>query len=165
MPEASHVADLVHSAATSRLRILIADDHRVLREELSAFLTRKGFEVVAEAANATEALRQARKLRPDIILLDYRMPGKTGIEAARDISREVPGTRIILLTTGLETQHLLEALRAGIDGYVMKMTVVEELPKAIREAAKGHLYLPPRVCRAVVSGLLALVDSPSVEPR
>lgn len=163
MPEAAQVTHTAHSAGRATLSILIADDHRILRHELAAFLQRKGFEVVAEAANGQEALRLARKFHPDIALLDYRMPEKNGIEAARDISREVPGTKIILLTTGLETPHLLEALRAGIDGYVMKMTVAEELPKAINEAAKGNLYLPPRVCRAVVDGLLALANSVSRE--
>lgn len=135
------------------LRILLADDHQVVRQGLRALLEREGYEVVGEASNGLEAVQLAQGLHPDVAVLDLAMPLLNGIGAAREILRESPQTRTILLTMYTEGPFVHEALRAGIRGYVAKTQVAEDLLVAIRDVAQGKIYLSPMVSEAAVQVL------------
>jgi two-component system, NarL family, response regulator NreC len=131
-------------------RILLADDHVIVRQGFRALLEREGLEVVAEAADGHEAVRLAGELSPDVAVLDFAMPLLNGIDAAREIRRRSPGTRLILLTVHTEDHYVLEALQAGVHGYVVKTQAVADLVQAIREIRGNALYLSPTISRAVV---------------
>jgi two-component system response regulator NreC len=131
-------------------RILLADDHVIVREGFRALLEREGLEVVAEAADGHEAVRLAGDLLPDVAVLDFAMPLLNGIDAAREIRRRSPGTRTVLLTVHTEDHYVLEALQAGINGYVVKTQAVADLVQAIREIRRNALYLSPTISRAIV---------------
>jgi len=132
------------------LRILLADDHQIVRQGLRALLERDGIEVAAEAGDGREAARLAREVRPDAAVLDLSMPVLNGIDAAREISRTVPGTRTILLTMHADERYAREALRAGVRGYVLKTKAAADLIQAVREVCAGRVYLSPGVSDAVV---------------
>src|SRR5262245_10105666 len=105
---------------TMALRVLLADDHEVVRDGLKALLTTKGFDVVGEAPDGRNAVRMVATTRPDVAVLDLSMPQLNGIDAARIISRRFPNTRPILLTVHNEDPYVMDGLRAGIRGYVLK---------------------------------------------
>jgi len=139
------------------MRILIADDHAVVRRGLEMVLRLESdFEIVGDAANGEEALAQTKRLAPDLVLLDLKMPRLDGIEAARAIKRHAPRTRILMLT-GIEAdqQEVMKALEAGADGYVLKEVSPEELSRAIRVVGAGEAYLQPAVTRRVIERLRA----------
>lgn len=133
------------------VRVLIADDHAVLREGLRLLLDgTEGLEVVGEAADGEEALRQAELLRPDIVLLDLAMPGVGGLEAARLLKERLPETKVIVLTVHDGEDYVFRALKAGAAGYLLKESCAAEVLAAIRAVAAGGCYLSPRVSRTVV---------------
>src|SRR5881397_2066520 len=103
-----------------RMRLLIADDHRMFREGVKAALPPEEFEVVAETSDGQDAVRLARKLQPDLALLDISMPGLNGVDSAREVLRASPHSRVVVLTMHRDDAYLLEALRAGARGYVLK---------------------------------------------
>ena len=142
------------------LQILLADDHLLVRQSLRALLERDGFNVVGEASNGHEAVRLAQALRPDVAVLDLAMPVLNGLDAARRIIKASPRTKSILLTMHTEDQYVLEAVRTGISGYVLKTQAAAELVQAIQEVARGMLYLSPSISRAVVQAYLAKTDLP-----
>ena len=107
-------------------RVLVADDHPVVRQGLKSLLTREGFSVVGEAADGREALRQVEALRPEVALLDLGMPGLNGLDAAREIMQSSAGTKVVILTQHAEEPYILEALRAGVHGYVLKSQSVSD---------------------------------------
>ena len=115
-----------------------------------ALLEREGFKVLGEAANGQEALRLVETLTPDVAVLDLAMPLLNGIEAVHEIQRISSKTRTILLTMHTDSQYILEGLRAGAKGYVMKTSAAEDLARAIREAARGGTYLSPEITETVV---------------
>lgn len=127
------------------LRILLAEDHQIVREGLRALLERQGFIVVGEASNGREAVRKAAQLGPDIAILDLSMPFLNGIEAAREIMQSDPHVRPIILTVHRDDQYILEAFQSGIRGYVLKTRAVSELTEAIQQVAKGKIYLSPDI--------------------
>jgi two-component system response regulator NreC len=131
-------------------RILLADDHVIVRQGFRALLEREGLEVVAEAADGHEAVRLASELLPDIAVLDFAMPLLNGLDAAREIRRRSPGTRTILLTVHTEDHYVLEALHVGVHGYVVKTQAAADLVQAIREVRGNAMYLSPTISRAVV---------------
>ena len=141
------------------LRILLADDHEILREGLKALLVQAHFDVIGEASDGRQAVHLARELRPDIAVFDYSMPLMNGLEAAREI-RSVSQT--ILLTMHTEDLYVFEALRAGIRGYVVK-TQAADLIRAIQEVSRGQIYLSPGISSAVVEAFLTKADLP-VDP-
>ncbi|MGH7206636.1 MAG: response regulator [Nitrospiraceae bacterium] len=142
------------------LHILLADDHLIVRQGLKVLLEREGFTVVGEASDGREAVRLAQELRPDIAMLDLTMPLLNGIDAGRAILQASPKTKIVLLTMHTEDHYVLEALRGGIKGYVLKTKAAEELVQAIQEVSLGKLYLTPGVSEAVVQAYLAKTDLP-----
>jgi len=131
-------------------RILLADDHVIVRQGFRALLEREGLEVVAEAANGHEAVRLAGELLPDVAVLDFAMPLLNGIDAAKEIRRRSPRTRTILLTVHSEDHYVLEAVQAGVNGYVVKTQAAADLVQAIREIRGNAIYLSPTISRAVV---------------
>ena len=137
------------------IRILLADDHALVRQGLKAFLERQGFQVVCEASNGQEALRMAEKTRPDVAILDINMPVLNGLDAAREIQKSSPKTKVVLLTKHDDDWYVREALRAGVRGYVLKIQVADDLIHAIQEVCRGSIYLSPGISRAVVDAYLS----------
>jgi len=142
------------------LHILLADDHLIVRQGLKVLLEREGFTVVGEASDGREAVQLAQELSPDIALLDLTMPLLNGIDAGRAMIQASPKTKIVLLTMHTEDHYVLEALRAGIKGYILKTKAAEELVEAIQEVSRGKLYLTPGVSEAVVQAYLAKTELP-----
>lgn len=140
------------------MRILLADDHQVVRQGLRALLEREQFQVIGEASDGLEAVRQAQALRPEVVVLDVGMPQLNGLDAAREIMRAAPGTRTILLTVHTEDGYVMSALRAGIKGYVLKNQAAADLVQAIREVSSGRTYLSPGISRAVVDACLSKTE-------
>jgi two-component system, NarL family, response regulator LiaR len=126
------------------IRILIADDHWVVREGLRMYLGRDpAFQVVGEADNGEKAIRLAAEHRPDVVLMDLLMPEVDGIEAIQAIRRDVPGVQIVALTSVLDDEQVVAAVRAGAIGYVLKDTHGLQLKEALRAAAQGRVHLAP----------------------
>jgi two-component system response regulator NreC len=142
------------------LRVLLADDHAIFRQGLRGLLEREGFQIVAEAGDGREAIKRATALTPDVAALDLSMPLLNGLDAAREIIRASPRTRPILLTMHSEDPYVMEALRAGIKGYVLKTQAATDLVQAIQEVSRGRVYLSPGVSRAVVEAYLARTELP-----
>ncbi|HBY98583.1 MAG TPA: DNA-binding response regulator, partial [Chloroflexi bacterium] len=126
------------------LRILLVDDHEVVRLGLKALLQRYAqFEVVAEAGNAEEALARTQQYHPDVVVMDIRLPGKSGIEATREIKATMPEVEIIMLTSYAEDELLFEAIRAGATGYVLKQIGSDDLIRALEAVGRGEALLDP----------------------
>ncbi len=136
------------------VRVLVADDHQIVLQGLKTILDREGFEIVGEASDGGQAVSRALELQPDLVVLDIGMPVMTGIEAAAEIRRVVPSAKLILLTVHTENQYILEALRSGIRGYVLKSRAAGELIEAIHEILKGRIYLSRGISQTVVEAYL-----------
>jgi DNA-binding NarL/FixJ family response regulator len=135
-------------------RILIADDHEVVRIGLAALLdAQDGLRVVAQAATGDEAVRLARRHRPDVVVMDIRMPHGSGIDACRSITAELEGIGVIMLTSHADSDALFEAIDAGASGYVLKRIGSTELVNAVRAVAEGGSLLDPAVTRSVLDRL------------
>ncbi len=141
-------------------RVLLADDHTIVRQGLRVLLQREGFEVVGEAANGVEAVRLATETVPDVVVLDYGMPLMNGLAAAREIMPACPRAKVILLTMHADDRYVLEAVRLGVKGYVVKSQAPTDLVRAINEVLNGMMYLSPRVSRTVVQAYLAKSELP-----
>lgn len=136
------------------MRILLADDHPMFSQGLKALLEREGFEVVGQAEDGHNAVRMARKLDPDVAVLDLGMPLLNGVDAAREMHRRAPRTHTILLTMYEEDAYVLEALQAGIRGYVLKAQASSDLVGAIRQVMRGTIYLSPGISETVVNAYI-----------
>jgi two-component system response regulator NreC len=136
-------------------RVLLADDHSLIRQALRALLEKQGFHVVAEASDGQEALRSVEKTQPDVAILDISMPILNGVDAARELVKSSAKTRVILLTQHNEDQYVTEALRAGVRGYVLKSQAAEGLVHAIQEVCRGSVYLSPKISGAVIDAYLS----------
>jgi DNA-binding NarL/FixJ family response regulator len=141
-------------------RVLLADDHTIVRQGLRLLLQREGFEVVGEAENGAEAVRLATETVPDVVVLDYGMPLMNGLAAAREIMVACPRAKLILLTMHADDRYVLEAVRLGVKGYVVKSQAPTDLVRAINEVLNGMMYLSPRVSRTVVQAYLAKSELP-----
>lgn len=129
-----------------RIRLLIVDDHTLLRQALRALLeAQPNLEVVGEAINGRDAVEIAEQMMPDVVLMDMVMPGLNGIDATRQILKRSPGTRVLILTAYLEDERLLQALRAGASGYVVKNSDLDELVLAIQSVHRGNTYFSSAV--------------------
>ncbi len=139
---------------TATVRILIADDHEVVRIGLASLLDRQpGFSVVGEARSGDEAVKLAREARPDVVVMDIRMPNGSGIDACRTITSELAGTPVIMLTSYADSDALFAAIDAGASGYVLKRVGSGELVDAVRTVAAGGSLLDPAVTRSVLDRL------------
>jgi DNA-binding NarL/FixJ family response regulator len=136
------------------LRIMLADDHSIVRQGLRLLLEREGMQVVAEAADGREAVRLAQAHTPDIAVLDLMMPLLNGLEAGREILQSGTAKGVILLTMHTQEHQIAAALRAGIRGYLLKTQAGEDLVHAIRDVFRGEIYLSPGVSQVVVDGYL-----------
>lgn len=148
-------------------QVLIVDDHPLIRQGMRSLLEKHGFTVVGEAADGREATQLARELDPDVAVLDLAMPLLNGLDAAREITRTSRRTKTILVTIHTADQYVLEALQAGVRGYVLKSQATAELVQAIQEVIRGGRYLSPGISEAVVQAYLAKTDLPSdpLSPR
>jgi DNA-binding NarL/FixJ family response regulator len=134
----------------AKQRILLVDDHEVVRLGLKALLEHHAqFEVVGEAATAKEALEQVARLRPEIVLMDIRLPGTSGIEACEEIIKQYPDTRVVMLTSYAEDEMLFSAIRAGASGYILKQIGGEDLVRALEAVGRGEALLDPAVTQRV----------------
>jgi DNA-binding NarL/FixJ family response regulator len=139
--------------------ILIADDHRLLREGLRALLEREGFQVVAEADNGRSAVKLAKQLQPDIVITDIAMPDLNGVEATRQICAEAPRSKVLALSMHTESRFVLGILEAGASGYLLKDSAFEELAGAIKAILKDQIYLSPAIAGVVLSQSLSRLGS------
>ncbi len=142
-------------------QVLIADDHPLIRQGLRTLLEQHGFTIVGEAADGREATQLAQELAPDVAVLDLAMPLLNGLDAAREITRMSRRTKTILVTVHTADQYVLEALQAGVRGYVLKSQATAELVQAIKEVMRGGRYLSPGISEAVVQAYLAKTDLPA----
>ena len=149
-----------------KLRILIADDHELVRRGARALLNaRNDWRVVGEAANGREAVEKAIKLRPDVAVVDISMPELDGVEVVRQIREAVPDTKVLVLTMHESGQMVRHALEAGARGYLLKSDLSDCLTKAVRAIADGKRFLTPRVSEIVLEGFLKTTSEyPQREP-
>jgi DNA-binding NarL/FixJ family response regulator len=141
-------------ASDAPIRILIADDHEVVRIGLAALLDgQPGLQVVAQAESGEEAVRLARRHRPDVVVMDIRMPNGSGIDACRTITAEMEGMPVIMLTSHADSEALFDAIDAGASGYVLKRIGTTELIDAVRTVAGGGSLLDPTMTRRVLDRL------------
>ncbi len=149
---------------TDRIKVMLVDDHSIVRDGLRALLDRSAeFQVVGQASDGVEAVRAAKCLAPDVIIMDVRMPNKDGVEACREIMDLLPDTRILILTAAKEEDAVIEAVAAGATGYLQKYSGKEELLDALREVAAGRLRLPAETVKRVFGSIRR--EGSSASPR
>jgi NarL family two-component system response regulator LiaR len=147
---------------TSQIRVLLVDDHVILRKGIRALLsTEADIEVVGEASDGVDALAQAEALQPDVILMDLVMPNVDGIEATRQVTTQQPGVRVLVLTSFVANDKVFPAIKAGALGYILKDTGPDELVRAIRQVHRGEPTLEPEIARKVLFELA----QPTKQPR
>ena len=145
------------------LRLLVVDDHEVVREGLVSLLDRRpGFQVVAQAGSVAEALAEARRHRPDLVIMDVRLPDGSGIEACREIRSEMPATRVVMLTSYPDEEAVLSAIVAGASGYLLKQVRARDLVAALEVVGNGGSLLDPAVTERVLERIrrVAASDEP-----
>ncbi len=147
------------------IRLMLADDHRMLREGLSRSMTEHGFDVVGEARDGVEAVNMAYGLKPDVILMDVTMPEMDGVEACRQVRTLVPDTRVVMLTMHADQEVLANAIRAGACGYLVKDCSTEEIADAVRMAANGDTALSPQLAASMLDEVRKLDQMPSRDER
>ena len=140
------------------IRVLLADDHAIVRQGLKTLLDKEGFDVVGEASDGQQAVKLVLEHNPDVAVLDLSMPLLNGLDAAREILKTSPRTKPMLLTMHTEDHYVLEALRVGVRGYVMKNHSREDLVRAIVQVARGEVYLSPGISEVVVQAYLNKTD-------
>ncbi|WP_287155659.1 response regulator transcription factor [Candidatus Solincola tengchongensis] len=146
--------------AREPLKVLVVDDHRLVREGLVSLLRlNPEIEVVGEASGGDEAVAKARSLKPDVVLMDISMPGMNGITATRLIKKDLPETKVIMLTMLDQEGYVYEAVKAGATGYLLKNTGMEELVKAIKEVHKGGATLHPEAQAQLLKEYVYLAQS------
>jgi DNA-binding NarL/FixJ family response regulator len=143
------------------IRIVLADDHVLVRQGLRSLLEREHFQVLAEASDGQDAVKLVEAHQPDIAIMDISMPTLNGIDAARGLARSSPKTKTILLTQHEEEQYIHEALEAGVKGYVLKNQVASDLIQAIRQVSRGEFYLSPGISRAVMEAYRSKSERPA----
>lgn len=143
--------------------ILLADDHNIVRQGLRALLqSEPHFRLVGEASDGIEAVRLAERLKPDVLITDVMMPGLNGLEVARQVSRSLPNTRIIILSMYTNDAYVIEAFKNGANGYVLKDSEASDLIQAVKEVISGNRYLsPPLSERALELYMQKLESAPS----
>src|SRR5438128_1363509 len=136
----------------SNIRVLLADDHTVVRQGLRALLqTERDIEIVGEAGTGRQAVRLAKTLKPDVVVMDIAMPQLNGLEASRQISKHVPSSRVLILTSYSDDEYVQRLTEAGAVGYVLKQAAVTDLVRAIREAQKGNAFFSPAISKRLIA--------------
>ena len=143
------------------IRVILADDHLLVRQGLRLVLENENIEVLGEASDGLEAIRLIQELRPEIAVLDLDMPGLDGLAVLREAARSSPQTRTVILTRHMEEPYAVEALRIGARGYVLKTQASTDLVAAIRHVHRGEVYLSPKISKAVVQAYLTNTDAPN----
>lgn len=140
------------------IQILIADDHSLVRAGFRSLLEKlDGCEVVADVGDGREALRLTEQLQPDVVLMDVKMPGLNGLEATARISRDFPNVRVVMLSMYTNEEYVIQALRAGAAGYLLKDAAITELQLAVQAAVRGEMYLSPAISKRVLMDYVKLV--------
>jgi len=134
--------------------MLLVDDHSMFRQGVKALLEREGFKVVGEASNGYEAVRKVRQLNPGLVIMDIGMSVLNGIDATREIIKRSPDTQVILLTMFEDDVYVLESLKAGIRGYVLKTQATTDLVNAIHEVLGGAIYLSPGISETIIKAYM-----------
>lgn len=142
------------------MRLLIVDDHALFRDGIASLLRTSGMQVVGQASDGFEALEQARKLRPDIVLMDIKMPRCNGLEATRLIKAEMPETKIVMVTVSDEEEDLFEAIKSGAEGYVLKNMPGEEFGRVLSQVAHGEAPLSPGLAAKILGEFARLSREP-----
>ena len=154
------------SGRVDDLRVLVVDDHALFRRGLVMELDDAGdIEVVAEACDGIEAVDLALALAPDVVLMDVRMPGMGGIDATRRILEAAPSTRVLMLSVSDETDDLLEAVKAGAAGYLLKETSITEIADCVHRVARGHSFISPSLAGRLLEEFAALARTVDAAPR
>ncbi|MEO8287416.1 MAG: response regulator transcription factor [Chloroflexota bacterium] len=149
----------------SNIRVLVADDQRLMRDGIASLLgIQEGIEVVGTASNGQEALEQALALRPDVLLMDIRMPVMDGVEATRHVRQQLPASQVLMLTTFNDEEYIVDALRAGACGYLLKDIPAHDLASAIQAAHKGIFQLDPTVASKMLASMSG-TDNPTTPAR
>jgi DNA-binding NarL/FixJ family response regulator len=149
---------------TTPLRVVVADDQDLVREGFALILDRAGIEVVGQARDGAEAVELAREHAPDVVLMDLRMPRLDGIGATSAIAREVPGTRVLVLTTFDLDEYVVDAVRAGASGFLLKDVRPDDLVHAVRVVARGESMVAPAVARRLLERFAARPADPAPDP-
>jgi DNA-binding NarL/FixJ family response regulator len=148
------------------IRVLVADDHALYRRGLEMVLGQEeGIEIVGEASDGAEAIRRAEELLPDVVLMDIRMPRRSGIEACTAIKDVVPSTKIVILTISDEESDLYEAVRAGANGYLLKDVPGEEIAAGIRAVAEGQSLISPSMASKLLSEFATMIKKSEERPQ
>jgi DNA-binding NarL/FixJ family response regulator len=164
---AERALNALRAGSARPVRVLLADDHVLLRQSLRLLLEmHKEIEVVGEVDNGRDAIDAAAQLQPDVVLMDMRMPSLNGVEATRQIRKRAPSSRVLILTGASESEDVLDALRAGASGYVVKQSDINELLVAIQAVHRGNPYFSGAIAagRTPAELLLAARSAPEAEP-
>lgn len=160
---ATETAGQTDTPATDQLRVMLVDDHDLFRTGLRNLLEEQGVQIVAEASEGSAALSLVRELAPDVVVMDLNMPGMNGIEATREITRQAPLTRVVVLTISDEDDDVIDAILAGACGYLLKDSSIQDLMQGIRAASVGEALISPHIAAKVLQRLRASsVDSETV---
>jgi DNA-binding NarL/FixJ family response regulator len=160
---ATETAGPTETLATDQLRVMLVDDHDLFRTGLRNLLEEQGVQIVAEASEGSAALSLVRELAPDVVVMDLNMPGMNGIEATREITRQAPLTRVVVLTISDEDDDVIDAILAGACGYLLKDSSIQDLMQGIRAASVGEALISPHIAAKVLQRLRASsVDSETV---
>ena len=145
------------------IRLMLADDHRMLREGLRRSMTEEGFDIVGEAQDGVEAVELAERVLPDVILMDVSMPNCNGVEACRQVKQRIQGTRVVMLTMHADKEVLTDAIRAGASGYLVKDCSTDEIAEAVRMAAQGDTVLSPQLAKSMLDEVRRLDEKARAE--
>jgi two-component system response regulator NreC len=162
---ANITSELSESGESKEITVVLADDHQVVRQGLRAILEGEhNLRVVGEAGNGLEAARLVERLRPDVLVLDLMIPGLSGLEVTRQLAKRSPKTRVVILSMHGDKSYVLEALRNGAAGYVLKDSSADELIKAVHEAAANRRYLSPPLSDSAVDAYVQQAGATTTDP-